>query len=310
MKLASYNIQYGFGADGRYDLARAAAVVADADIIALQEVERHWRRSHEDDQPALLGAMLPDHFWVYGPAFDMDASQSEAGSQPGEKRSRRRQFGTMLLSRWPIEWSRLHCLPMRKTLIPLNTRNAALEGLIRTPLGPIRLVSLHLAHIGREERLEQIDFLLDRHRAAVHQGGPWSGADDEPLRDWTEGQAEPDCPATAIWMGDFNCEPGSDEYLRITGQTPYHPGARYAGGLVDAAVAAGQDPDGFFTHSKEIGGTLRHRRLDYCFVDAGLASRVSGYRVGTDAKGSDHLPVFVEIDTEKLAPSRHAAARS
>ncbi len=73
MKFVSYNIQYGFGSDGRYDLERAAQVVADADIIALQEVERFWQRSNEDDQPEILGRLLPDHYWVYGPAFDMDA---------------------------------------------------------------------------------------------------------------------------------------------------------------------------------------------------------------------------------------------
>ena len=74
MKLASYNIQYGYGADGRYDLARAIGAVADADIIALQEVERFWKRTNEDDQPALIAQMLPQHHWVYGPAFDVDAS--------------------------------------------------------------------------------------------------------------------------------------------------------------------------------------------------------------------------------------------
>ncbi|TIN57465.1 MAG: EEP domain-containing protein, partial [Mesorhizobium sp.] len=42
MKLVSYNIQYGYGSDGRYDLARATRLVDGADIIALQEVERHW----------------------------------------------------------------------------------------------------------------------------------------------------------------------------------------------------------------------------------------------------------------------------
>ncbi len=35
MKLVSYNIQYGFGGDGRYDLTRAARIVDGADIIAL-----------------------------------------------------------------------------------------------------------------------------------------------------------------------------------------------------------------------------------------------------------------------------------
>ena len=94
MKLASYNIQYGFGADGRYDLARAIRAVADADVIALQEVERHWQRTGEDDQPELISRLLPDHHQVYGPAFDMDASTIEGGRVV----SRRRQFGTMVLS--------------------------------------------------------------------------------------------------------------------------------------------------------------------------------------------------------------------
>ncbi|RWG04781.1 MAG: EEP domain-containing protein, partial [Mesorhizobium sp.] len=49
MKLVSYNIQYGYGSDGRYDLARATRLVDGADIIALQEVERHWQRSNGDD---------------------------------------------------------------------------------------------------------------------------------------------------------------------------------------------------------------------------------------------------------------------
>ena len=28
-------------------------------------------------------------------------------------------------------------------------------------------------------------------------GGPWSGIDDEPSRNWTEGQPEPACPQAA-----------------------------------------------------------------------------------------------------------------
>ena len=81
MKFVSYNIQYGFGADGRYDLARAAKVIADADVVALQEVERNWQRTGNDDQPELLSRLLPHHYWVYGPAFDMDASTRRSGRQ-------------------------------------------------------------------------------------------------------------------------------------------------------------------------------------------------------------------------------------
>lgn len=292
MRLVSYNIQYGFGADGRYDLTRITDVIRDGDIIALQEVERHWSRSNMDDQPALLAASLPMHHWVYGPAFDMDASTVA----DGRVTHRRRQFGTMILSRWPILWSRTWPLPKRRMLDPLNTQNAALEAVIAHPSGPLRVMSLHLAHVGVEERLEQLDFLLALHARAALEGGPWSGTDDEPARDWTCGQPEPPNPSAAIWMGDFNSEPFSAEYLRITGATPYHPGARYAGGFVDAVAAAGQKPGGLHTHEKRIDGTLRLRQLDHCFVSAEIAPSVRSVTVDNGCIASDHHPLFIELD--------------
>ena len=305
VKLVSYNIQYGYGGDGRYDLARAARVIADADIIALQEVERFWKRSNGDDQPEILGRLLCDRYWVYGPAFDMDAS---ARGEDGCVVNRRRQFGTMLMSRLPIEWSRLHTLPMRRTVTPLNTRNAALECLIRTPCGPIRFFSIHLAHIAVEERLEEIDDLLDRHRRVPIEGGPWSGVDDEPSRDWTNGESEPESPPAAIWMGDFNCEPGSAEYRRITGDNPYHSGAGYFGGFSDAAALAGHRPGDLHTHVKMIDGATRRRQLDHCFVGSMLAPRVRSVQVDNDEIASDHHPLFIDIDLETPGGAPDAAA--
>lgn len=293
MKLVSYNIQYGFGSDGRYDLARAAKVVADADIIALQEVERHWLRTNHDDQPELISRLLPGHYWVYGPAYDMDASER----RDGRVVNRRRQFGAMLLSKLPIVWSRLHALPMRRTVRPLNTRNAALECMIRTPAGPVRFLSLHLAHIAVEERLEQIDYLLGEHARAASEGGPWSGMDDEPSRNWSNGEKEPENPRPAIWMGDFNMEPGSAEYRRIVGETPYHRGAAYADGFVDAAAVA-VEPASFHTHVKTIDGELRRRRLDHCFVGGMFADRVRSVRADIGEVASDHFPVRIDIDLE------------
>lgn len=288
MKLLSYNIQYGFGVDGVYDLGRVARVMEGADIIALQEVERNWSRTGFDDQPALLEAMLPQYYTVYGPAFDMDASVVEAGRVV----NRRRQFGTMILSRWPILWSRLHLLPMRRMVDPLNTQNPALEAMIVTPLGPVRVFSIHLAHVGVQERLEQIAFLLAHHARVPLAGGPWSGRDDEPERSWTEGLAEPACPQSAIWMGDFNSEPFSAEHRAITGEVPYHPGAIYADGFVDAVERCGVR---LHTHSKVIAGDLRLRQLDHCFVTGDLAGRVE--RAWTDPAevASDHLPLWVQM---------------
>ena len=198
MRLLSYNIQYGYGRDGAYRLDRVANVVKSADVAALQEVDRHWQRTGFDDQPDLLAKMLPDHHMVFAAAFDMDAAI------PTNK-SRRRQFGPMILSRWPILWSRTHLLPLHRMITPLNTQTCALEAVIAAPTGPLRVFSLHLAHVGVQERMAQIDLLL----SLPATGGPWSGTDDEPSRNWTESQPEPPCPTSTIWMGDFNMEPGS-----------------------------------------------------------------------------------------------------
>jgi endonuclease/exonuclease/phosphatase family metal-dependent hydrolase len=284
MQLLSFNIQYGFGQDMSYDLTRAAAVIARADIAAVQEVDRHWSRSGFDDQPALLARMLPDHFIAFAPGFDMAAPIPQ-------DRNRRRQFGPLIASRWPILWTRTHLLPLARMLDPINTQTCALEACIATPSGPLRVLSLHLAHVGVEERLAQIDHL----RAATDpaQGGPWSGTDDEPSRNWTEGEAEPSCPAQAVWMGDFNAEPGSAELGRLTGHTPYHPGARYALGLVDAVARLGAR---LHTHEKVIAGQLALRQLDHCLVTPDLAPRLRRAWSETDQTASDHFPLWVEMD--------------
>lgn len=283
MRLLSFNIQYGFGRDGRYDLARAAQVIAGADIAAVQEVDRHWSRSGFDDQPALLAQRLPDHFIAFAPGFDMAAPTKQ-------DRNRRRQFGPLIASRWPILWTRTHLLPLARMLEPLNTQTCALEACIAAPSGPLRVLSLHLAHVGVQERLAQIDHLLAATDPA--QGGPWSGTDDEPDRNWTEGQAEPPCPASAVWMGDFNSEPGSAELRRLTGETPYHPGARYARGLVDAVAWSGTR---LHTHEKVIAGQLALRQLDHCLVTPDLAPRLGHAWADTDNQASDHFPLWVEL---------------
>jgi len=151
VKLVTYNIQYGLGKDGRYDLARIADEVGNADIIALQEVERHWQRSGTVDSPAVLSARLPEHHWVYGANLDMDASYRDAA---GRLVNRRRQFGTMILSRLPIVSSRNHPLPKYATLTQHSIQQGALEAVLITPkAGPVRLYSLHLSHLARGTRL-------------------------------------------------------------------------------------------------------------------------------------------------------------
>ncbi len=287
MKLVTYNIQYGLGQDHCYDLERIAGTVRDADIIALQEVERFWQRSGCVDSPAVLAAHLPEHHWCYGPNLDMDASYRDGG---GRLINRRRQFGTMILSKLPIVSSRNHLLPKYATLTQHSIQQGALEAVIVTPgFGPLRLYSLHLSHLASATRLPQVEALLDVHARAVGEGGAWCGGHPEPEAGWTEGMMPP-MPAGAILMGDFNFTWTAPEYERIVGPLSSRYGRlNRTTGFVDAWVAAG--------HREDEGATIPGgRRIDYCFVSPALAARVRSCRVDAEAIGSDHYPLWVEID--------------
>ena len=274
MKLVSYNIQYGFGADGRYDLERVARVVADADIIALQEVERFWQRTGDDDQPEILGRLLPDHYWVYGPAFDMDASSATPAAASS----------TAAGSSAPCSCRGCRSPGRGCTCCRCADGAAAqhAERGARMPdphAGRAGAVLLAASRPYRRRGAAGADrFPAGRSIAALpFEGGPWSGDDDEPARNWTNGEAEPESPLAAIWMGDFNSEPGSAEYRRIAGDNPYHPGAAYLDGFRRCRGRSPvRSPAGLHTHVKKIGGRPKRRRLDYCFVGSLLAARALG----------------------------------
>ena len=108
MHLVTYNIQYGTGKDRCVDLDRIVAEIASADIIAMQEVDRYWSRSNLTDQVAEITNRLPNYYWVYGPGIDLNASTKEAD---GCLINKRRQFGNLLLSKYPILASKNYLLP-------------------------------------------------------------------------------------------------------------------------------------------------------------------------------------------------------
>ena len=293
MKLVTYNIQYSLGKDGRYDLERIADALDGADVIALQEVERNWPRTGMADQPADMAMLLPGYYWVYGPGFDMDASEV-AGD--GAVINRRRQFGNMILARWPLSWSRLYTLPQLKSAGQFTMDMPALEAVVDAPGGALRIWSIHLSYLSSRERMMQLDYLLGLHDHAAASCGAWTGAShfggDE---QWSLGAPPPAAPDQAIWMGDFNAEPGGPEYDAIAGANdPLYGRVRYADRFADAWVSAGNDETDSVTRIGDRG--YPDRRLDYCFVSAGLAERVRSARVDMAAQGSDHQPLWVEME--------------
>lgn len=284
--MASYNIQYGLGRDGRYDLARAISAVRAADILALQEVERHWPRTGMSDQAAEIAALMPEHYWVYGPPFDIDASTRD---HAGRAVNLRRQFGPMLLSRWPILSMRVHQLPKHDTGAVYNMATGALEAVIGAPGGALRIYNFHLAAVYPEERLDQIARLQAVVHAAPAEGGVWNGgAADEDSSHWESGAEPPPMPKPAILMGDFNATPETAEYAAITAGT---------GRLVDCWRALGNPEAGavtFYADPKQ--DTYEDIRIDYCFVTRDLAPRIRRSWIDLDTRASDHQPVWTEID--------------
>ncbi len=271
MIFVSYNIQWGTGKDERVDLPRIAGEIGDADVIALQEVDRHWTRSAMADQAAEFAALFPAHHWVYGPAMDLDSRSV----------NRRRQFGNMLLARAPILTSRNHLLPKKNLPEKLSTQRALLEAVIEAPAGPLRVHSLHLGHSETGERLLQIARLREILAAAPAEGGAWTGRDYDPV--WEEDGPQPPMPARAILLGDFNLKPDSEEHAALCAGPD---------GLVDSWRALGHDDASGWTCPLEDGNW----RIDYAFVTPSLKDRLRRMSVDQTAQGSDHQPIRIEIE--------------
>lgn len=286
MRFVSYNIQYGKGRDGVTDLARIAGEVDGADVIALQEVERYWLRSGDVDQVSALAALLPGYHWCYGAGVDL-------APRAGRDGAHRRQFGNMLLARGAILGTRNHLLPKYASEGPMSLQRSALEGVIMTVDGPIRVYSVHLTHLSSATRLPQARRLWEIHRDAPLEGAAVAMADTG--GGWTDEGLPPAMPREAVLLGDFNMEPGSPEYQVLAG-----PVSDYGGrivnpeGFVDAWEEAGHDPAGGTT--SDVMG--RAARLDYCFLSTSLRARLAEVHVDAAATGSDHLPLWVSTTLE------------
>jgi len=280
--LATYNIHYGLGADHRYDVPRIADVVAEADVICLQEVVQGWSLNAFADQAAEIAARLNRYVWFHG-AFDADSS---AVGADGTIVNRRRTFGNAVLSRWPIREARGHYLP--KTVLPeeFDLQRGVVEAVVAAPSAALRIYSLHLSHLTPRQRRPQVEFLLDLVRSAARRGGAWDNrASDLFVFD----EPAPPVPAAAVVMGDFNFTHADPEYPVICGDLdPLRGRIIPDGGLVDAWTAAGNAED---RESFPDEG-----RIDHCFVTGDLAPRVRRAWIDDTTPASDHFPLFVEID--------------
>jgi endonuclease/exonuclease/phosphatase family metal-dependent hydrolase len=282
VKLVTWNIQCGLGCDGRVDLARivrTARALADADIYCFQEVSRGFRSlDGGDDQPGRLAELLPGYAAVFRPAVD---DVDEAGVP--------RQFGNMVLSRLPILRITNHVLPWPPVEGVRSMRRAALEVLIRTPLGPLRVITSHLeyhhaahreAQVRRLREIHAEGYALDRLRFRDHSDGPY--------------RASPPALGTVL-CGDFNMGPGDAAYESMLADHASAAPALYDAWRVCKGTELHAPTTGVFDAAQWPEGP--HCR-DYVFVSGELIRNVQGIRVDLETDASDHQPVRLILTHE------------
>jgi endonuclease/exonuclease/phosphatase family metal-dependent hydrolase len=155
VRLVTFNTHHGVGDDERHDLPRLATLLAsaDADVICLQEIDRHFGERSEDVDQALLLSRALDMQLAWGPAIDEPRPDGNA-----------RQYGNALLSRLPILISDVHPLPGG------GEPRSALRTMIELDGGALWVTSTHLTTRSPEERARQVAAL-----AALHTGPMGTG---------------------------------------------------------------------------------------------------------------------------------------
>jgi endonuclease/exonuclease/phosphatase family metal-dependent hydrolase len=282
VKLVSWNIQWGRGADGRVDLDRIvehARRFADFDVLCLQEVAVGYPQLpgfDGSDQFAALAARLPGYTAIDGVAMDV--------IDPGAGRHR---FGNMILSRLPVRQAFRHLLPWPVDASVRSMQRIAVEATIAAPFGVLRVTTTHLEYYSHLQRTAQVDRLRELHRQAVaqarnpHPGKPEDGPFDSVPRG-----------GLAMLVGDHNFGPEAPEHAQLV--APFDDGTP---AYLDAwRVVHGNRP-----HDPTVGVHDKEQwpgpafTFDFAFISADLAPRLRDVKVDATSDASDHQPILIEL---------------
>ena len=170
LRILCYNIHYGQGNDGVYELERLAAVINKArpDLVALQEVDVGVERSGRLHEARRLGELT-------GLAVRYGPTQHYQGGL----------FGNAVLTRLPILDVHIQPLPYTESTPELTTYpRGAIAVTVRTKAGiELKFISTHFQHNVPEDRIAEATAINKQF-------------------------AEPNM--TSILAGDMNAVPGSE----------------------------------------------------------------------------------------------------
>jgi endonuclease/exonuclease/phosphatase family metal-dependent hydrolase len=281
MKLITWNIQWCRGCDGRVNparISRAAREMADFDVLCLQEVARNYpdlAGSSGENQYETLAGLFPDYTVVKGVAVDVLAPQGD-----------RREFGNAIITRLPVLQVLRHLLPRPADPSVPSMQRSAIEVVLDTRAGPLRVTTTHLEYYSAKQRAAQIERLLEMQIEA-------SGHTSAPTPEKKGGPFQPaPRPASGVLTGDFNFPPEAAMHARI--EAPLGEG-------VPAYRDAWQVRHPGKPHAPTIGIHDKEQwpeppfACDFIFVTEDLAHRVEDVVVNGQTDASDHQPVLLEL---------------
>ncbi|MCA9006875.1 MAG: endonuclease/exonuclease/phosphatase family protein [Planctomycetaceae bacterium] len=195
LRVLCYNIHYGQGTDGKYDIARLAKVIeaTKPDLVALQEVDVGVKRSGRVHEAQRLAELT-------GLAVRFGPTQHYEGGL----------FGNAVLTRLPILDVKIQPLPYTESTPQKVTypRGAIIVTVRGANDKPLRFISTHFQHNLPEDRVEEAKainehFTVDSDIPTILAGDMNATPDAEPiqilLKQWTnaiDDKAAPSAPST------------------------------------------------------------------------------------------------------------------
>jgi endonuclease/exonuclease/phosphatase family metal-dependent hydrolase len=261
--ILSWNIQNGRGCDGVIDLSRIARVaksMGESDVICFQEIARGEPTFGAGvDQVAELAGLFPGFQAIFGPTLIRGA----------------RQYGNLMLSRLPVIQVFNHLLPHPAEGGIKRMQRQAIEAVVETNAGALRVMSTHLEAFSGAHRAAQIERLHALQEEVAGNEARPATPDASPYDPTPR-------PASLVLCGDLNLLPGDAAYEQLF-QPP----------LIDAwRHARGDEPHppttGLFARAQwPQGGHCR----DYFAVTSDVAARIASVDCNVTTDASDHQPV-------------------
>ena len=276
MRIVSWNIQWGRGADGVVDLARTIKVMRgfDADVLCLQEVSVDFAGlsgGPTGDQLAALSAAFAGYAAIYGPAVDL-------GGEPGGT-----SFGNLILSRAPVLQVWRHLLPWPADGAVPSMQRGCVEAVVEHEGVPIRVLTTHLEYYSSLARLAQAQRLAQlQAEVCEFELAPRSTKEAGPFSPRPR-------PSRAVLCGDFNCRADEAAHRAVQADVaaqPWRDAWRALGDVREHAPTVG-------LHGAEWPDSPYC--CDFFFISANLLPAVHSVDVASATAASDHQPVVLEL---------------